>query len=264
MTPAGALAVAAPPRVRDRLRDTADGPVAIVHQGPQALYLDVGGWCVGVVSRAAARVPCALRAAVDPLPGALSYAGASARVEAGTLHVGGRPLAIGRLEGTCVPRLALDVLLRTGASPFPGAASRGAATVAAFAAAHLPRHGIDADVAAHLIGRGEGLTPLGDDLLAGWLALHRAAGVATTEVDDVVRSHAPRTTLLSATLLDCAVRGEVLPEFASWVGALGGRDVPARAAALTAVGATSGAGLLHGAHLALTRLHIERLEVAPT
>ena len=34
-----------------------------------------------------------------------------------------------------------------------------------------------ADVAA-LLGRGDGLTPYGDDVLCGWLAVHRAAGVA--------------------------------------------------------------------------------------
>ncbi|MGZ5399424.1 MAG: oxamate carbamoyltransferase subunit AllH family protein [Nocardioides sp.] len=264
MTPVGPLAVAAPPRVRDRLRDTPDGQVTVVHRGAQAVYVDLGGWCVGVVSRTAARLPCALRAAVDPLPGALSYAGGPAHVESGTLHVGGSPLPIGRLEETCVPRLALDVVLGAAADAATVAALPGASTVSEFAAAQLPRHGIDADVAAHLIGRGEGLTPLGDDLLAGWLALHRAAGVATAEVDDVVRSHAPRTTLLSATLLDCAVNGEVVPEFASWVGALGGPDVESRAAALAAVGATSGAGLLRGAHLALTQLQIGLQEAAPT
>ena len=152
-----------------------------------------------------------------------------------------------------MPRLGLEVVLGTEASSVTVEATP-PATVAEFAAAHLARHRIDADAAPRLIGRGEGLTPLGDDLLAGWLALHRAAGVTTPEVDDVVRSHAHRTTLLSATLLDCAGHGEVLPEFAAWVGALGTPDAPARAAALTAVGATTGAGLLHGAHLALTQL----------
>ena len=152
-----------------------------------------------------------------------------------------------------MPQLGHEVVFGTEASPVTVEATP-PATVAEFTAVHLPRHRIDADVATGLIGRGEGLTPLGDDLLAGWLALHRAAGVATPAVDDVVRSHAHRTTLLSATLLDCAVHGEVLPEYAAWVGALGTSDAPVRAAALSAVGATSGAGLLLGAHLALTQL----------
>ena len=91
-----------------------------------------------------------------------------------------------------------------------------------------------------ILGRGDGLTPLGDDVLCGWLAIHRAAGVATAEVDAAVRRHAARTTLLSATLLDCALHGEVLPEFAAYVVALGTPDEPDRAALLAAIGHTSG------------------------
>lgn len=107
---------------------------------------------------------------------------------------------------------------------------------------------------ARLVGRGDGLTPLGDDVLCGWLAIHRAAGADTPEVDAAVRDHLDRTTLLSATLLDCAIAGEVLPEFAAYVSALGTPDEPAAATALAAVGHTSGAGLLYGARLALTHL----------
>nr|WP_281380895.1 DUF2877 domain-containing protein [Nocardioides panaciterrulae] len=108
---------------------------------------------------------------------------------------------------------------------------------------------------AHLVGRGGGLTPLGDDVLCGWLATHRAAGRPTPVVDAAVRSLAARTTLLSATLLDCALHGEVLPEFASYLTAVGTPDEPARAARLAAVGHTSGGGLLYGALLARTQLH---------
>ena len=167
--------------------------------------------------------------------------------------MGRRPLSIGRLEGTYVPQLDHEVVLGTEANSVTVEATP-PATVAEFTAEHLPHRRIDADAAVRLIGRGPGLTPLGDDLLAGWLVLHRAAGVGTPEVDEVVRTHAHRTTLLSATLLDCAAHGEVLPEYAAWVRALGTPDASRRAAALSAVGATSGAGLLHGAHLALTQL----------
>lgn len=253
MTPVAALAVAAPVRVRDRLRATPDGPVPVVHQGPHALYVDAGGWCVGVVSRTAAQVPCALRAATDSLSENVSSRRFSAYVAGGTLHVGSRPLSIGRLEGTYVPRLGDEVVLGTEARSVTVQATP-PATVAELAAAHFPHGRMDAEAAVRLIGRGEGLTPLGDDLLAGWLALHRAAGIATPEVDDVVRTHAHRTTLLSATLLDCAAHGEVLPEYADWVRALGSSDEPRAASALSAVGATSGAGLLHGARLALSAL----------
>jgi len=105
-----------------------------------------------------------------------------------------------------------------------------------------------------LIGRGSGLTPLGDDVLAGWAATSYALGARV-----VLPDARQRTTLLSATLLDCARRGEVLPEFRALVVALRRSDASAdrrheiadAARALAAVGHTSGAGLLLGAALRL-------------
>jgi hypothetical protein len=61
----------------------------------------------------------------------------------------------------------------------------------------------------HLAGRGPGLTPAGDDLLAGYAAgltlLHGLQDQATR----IVREAAPLTNSLSATLLRHAGRGEV-------------------------------------------------------
>ena len=105
---------------------------------------------------------------------------------------------------------------------------------------------------AALVGRGDGLTPYGDDVLCGWLATHRAAGLATPEVDAAVRALSSTTTLLSATLLDCAMHGEVIAEFAAWLGALGTAEEDSRARALAGVGHSSGRGLLEGARRALT------------
>lgn len=105
-----------------------------------------------------------------------------------------------------------------------------------------------------LVGRGDGLTPAGDDLLCGWLATHRAAGVATPDVDRAIRSHLPRTTLLSATLLDCALHGESVPEFLAFLDALGTSEEDAATRALYAVGHSSGVALAQGARLALSAL----------
>ena len=244
------VAVSAPPRVRERLRNAPDGARAVVHRGRHALYLDLDGWCLGVVGRAAAQVPCALQLGSDDLA---ALDGDTAYVEAGTLHVDGTPLTVGRVVDAHVPRLDLPEPRRGTATP-----AEVPATVTGFAESvglvRDPARALDPADVARLVGRGDGLTPLGDDVLCGWLALHRAAGRATLVVDAAVRSLLSRTTLLSATLLECALHGEVLPEFGAYVAAIGTPDEPDRAAALAAVGHTSGAGLLYGALLARAEL----------
>lgn len=234
------IPVAAPPRVRDRLRAAPDGPVSVVHRGDRALYVDVGGWCVGVVVAGAARVPCALRA-VDTAPTAEPTV---VDIRGGTLHLDGRPLPIGRIEQTTVP--PLDPRRRSTVTTAPA--------VSDFVDSVLPSRRIGTDDVLRLVGIGEGLTPLGDDVVAGWLALHRAAGIPTPGVDAAVAGAAGRTTLLSATLLDCAVHGEVLPEYAEWVRAIGTPAEPQRVSALHRIGATSGAGLHLGGRIALDQI----------
>ena len=245
------VAVSAPLRVRERLRHAPDGERAVVHAGRHALYVDLDGWCLGVVGRQAAQVPCALRLGTDDLAALEGATGA--HVRAGTLHVDGTPLAVGRVVDDRVPRLD-----RAAGKPATTTPADLPAEVVDFVAevglVRSPVRALDPADAARLVGRGGGLTPLGDDVLCGWLALHRAAGRATLVMDAAVRSLLPRTTLLSATLLECALHGEVLPEFAAYVAAIGGPHEPDRAAALAAVGHTSGAGLLHGALLALAEL----------
>jgi hypothetical protein len=245
------VAASAPPRVRERLRSAPDGARTVVHRGRHALYLDLDGWCLGVVGRAAAQVPCALRLGSDDLA---ALDGATASVRAGVLHVDGTPLVVGRVVDTHVPRLDLP-------EPRPGSGTVARPVVppavAGFAESVglLGRRRLEPADVARLVGRGDGLTPLGDDVLCGWLALHRAAGRATPVVDDAVRSMLSRTTLLSATLMECALHGEVLPEFASYVAAIDTPAEPDLAAALATVGHTSGAGLLYGALLARAELH---------
>ena len=247
MTPASA-----PPRVRDRLQAAPDGPVPVLHAGAHAVYVEVGGWCVGVVGPAAAQVPCAVRVSdIWTIQTTVTRGRVTAYLGGGKLHVGGRPLSIGRLVGAYVPPLGDRATHPT--DPVTVEATP-PATVAGFVSEHVDSGRLDAAAAARLLGRGEGLTPLGDDVLAGWLAMHRAARVATPEVDEVVAGARDRTTLLSATLLDCARRGEVLPQFAAWVRSLGTDAEPVAARRLHAVGATSGAGLHAGGRLALDQL----------
>lgn len=230
-----AIPVAAPIRVRERLAAAPDGPRRVLHASSTAVYLDLDGWCVGLVSSGATRVPCALWSTLPDL-GVLRP---TAYVAAGELVVGGRALRITRLVD---PRAT-----RVGQHPDHGPAPE--AVVASgldlpadgrLTAAHLDR----------LLGRGPGLTPLGDDVLAGWLATRAALGRPDPVLAAAVRRRLGVTTLLSATLLECALHGEALPQLADWLA------VPddTTTAALLAVGATSGAGLLAGARLALTSL----------
>ena len=154
---------------------------------------------------------------------------------------------------------------RTTALPFPWPSRDGLAAyqdlpqgdgLAAYQ--DLPEHLDDATIGT-LVGHGGGLTPLGDDVLCGWLAVLHATDRLDDEVAALVRAALDRTTLLSATLLDCALHGEVLPEFASYVRALGTPGETEAVRALTAIGHTSGAGLWWGARHALTIIALENV-----
>ncbi|GAB3770172.1 hypothetical protein FB382_000711 [Nocardioides ginsengisegetis] len=243
------LPVSAPPRVRDRLRAAPDGPVRVVHRGRDAVYVDLDGWCLGVVSAAASAVPCALRSRNADLG---AVAGRSAYVRAGVLHLDGTPLVVGRVLRVSAPRLDPRASGTT-ASPITQVIPP-TTVVGLVAPLGLVGRPLGLDDVAHLVGRGDGLTPSGDDLLCGWLAAHRATGEPTPEVDEAVRALLPATTLLSATLLDCALHGEVLPQFSAWLAALGTPAEADRAAVLESVGHSSGAALLYGARLALASL----------
>ena len=102
---AHAVAASASRRVWQRLRDCPDGQVPILHRARHAVYLDVGGRCVGVVGSGAVAVPCALRLASRDL-GALTCG--SAAVEDGVLHLDGTPVPIRRLLDVAVPKRQLD------------------------------------------------------------------------------------------------------------------------------------------------------------
>jgi hypothetical protein len=256
------IPVAAPARVRQRLA-TVHGPVPVLHAGAEAWYVDVAGWAVGVLSRDAAHVPCGLR---SPLPGSALFegdaSGKTGYLERGTLWLGGRVFRLVRTVDVRAPRIFVRDGFRTANSATITATPP--AQVAEFVRGVGGRDLDDlddlrmADLAPHLVGAGPGLTPLGDDLLCGWLSVFRAAAVPTPYTDDaldrLLTPGRPATTLLSATLLDCARHGEVLPEFGAWLGALGTAPEADRLARLRAVGATSGAGLAEGARLALLSL----------
>jgi hypothetical protein len=110
------------------------------------------------------------------------------------------------------------------------------------------------EIGAELIGRGPGLTPEGDDVVAGlaavvasgpWPVAVREAWVGALIGDELRR----RTTALSATLLELAARG-MGPEPLQAV--LAGR--PSALDRLFAMGSTSGRAYARGAALGLSVL----------
>jgi len=240
------VACAAPTRVADRIAAAPDGPVRVLHAATDLVHLDLPGGAVGVAAAGAPGLPHALRTnlpAVAPLGS--SGEPPTAYVGYGILRLDGRALVTGRLVDVRAPRLDPARIPRTSPAVGQGTPrSRGAGLVA------VPDR-IDARVVSELVGRGDGLTPLGDDVLCGWLAAHRAAGVPTPAVDDAVRRALPRTTTLSATLLECALAGEVPDLVAAYLRVLGTAAAAAARTALTGLGHSSGAGLAHGVDLAL-------------
>jgi hypothetical protein len=193
----------------------------------------------------------------------------------GDAEVGGGGVVFGSLEVRVVrwwdPRPALSPATAAGVLTevsalrerveFPDDAGLGRAL-----AARDPRAALQA--ASGLLGRGDGLTPAGDDLMAGALAGCLLIGAAVGEPSAVAvveavagplgESARHRTTTLSATLLRHACRGEVADAAAALLGALTGRGSAATACdAVRAVGHSSGpalaAGILTGAAAAAGR-----------
>ena len=233
--------MAAPTRVRQRLVEAADGPRTVLHASATAIYVDLDGWCLGLVSSTATRVPCALW---STLPDLSSYAGRPVTVRDQALVVGADELRIVRLADPRATTVGRHSDPRCGPTT-PLTSGFDLPTDGRLTTAHLDR----------LLGRGPGLTPLGDDVLAGWFATRAALGAPDAALAAAVRRRLGVTTLLSATLIDCALRGEALPQLGAWLADPG----PATHDALLAVGATSGAGLFAGASLALTSVSTDLL-----
>jgi hypothetical protein len=168
-------------------------------------------------------------------------------------------VAVARLPAA--PAVAWDPAAPPLWDPVPAPLAGGPAEVAALAdwlgaRTEPPRVG-PGDAAERLLGRGPGLTPEGDDVLAGAAAglraLGPAAGRAPARMDAMAGALVPagmrsRTTALSATLLALAAEEGALPEPAHRLIAPGGRA--AALADLRRLGATTGSAIAAGIALA--------------
>lgn len=245
--PAARVAGAGSPALRTLL-EGAPQAGTVVHAGAQAVYARFPDGVVGVLARSAVHVPAAISTTLLRLPAVA--VGAPARIGGGTLDVGPLRVGVDRLVATDVPPLP---------DPLTAAARLAAALPdLSVVRRQLPATALDALAAgdpaavAALVGRGDGLTPVGDDVLAGWLVAGRAAGREVAPVAAAVAEAAHRTTDLSASLLAHAAEGAAIPPFRDLLLALtAATDFGPAAERLVAVGHTSGAGMLLGATLAL-------------
>jgi len=186
-------------------------------------------------------VPCGIATALAALPDLA--VGEPVGSGAGQLRAGPLQVRLSRLVSFAVPHLAAHVARSLASASVDLSAARDQLPLRALA---LLAAGDPAAVPM-LLGRGDGLTPVGDDVLAGWLVATRAAGRPNDAVAGAVHAALDRTTSLSAALLRHAAAGEAIPAFRS-VLASGGTEA---VAGLLAVGHSSGAGMLLGARLAL-------------
>ncbi len=237
-------------------------PVTWLGATPWALYLRIPSTpgVVALLAHDAVRLPCALvlptTAAELPL----------ASVSTGTR--GDAMLGDGRLAwtGPAGPVVVRAVREWAPAKVCPGHTA--AAVLAALRGA-LPGPaalGIDgapladlvtgsAAAVACLLGRGPGLTPAGDDVLAGFLLGARAFGLDAARVRAAVAAMAAaKTTALSAALLWHAARGECVDEVAAVVANPSGPAV----GRLLRIGHTSGAALATGLATAALAVHAGR------
>lgn len=204
----------------------------LVAAGSAATALAVDDDVVALVPRDGVRLPCAAVLVGDGgLPAGDDLAVGEGRVwdrdrPVGTVRRWFDPrVRLTAVDPEAVARLAAELHSRPAPDP--------AVPPAALAAlAEDPVAAVD-----DLVGRGGGLTPAGDDLLAGCLAALRArrAPAADALGRAVLRRARGRTSRLSAALLAAADQGAVVPEAAAVL-----RGRPGAADRLLALGHTSG------------------------
>jgi Protein of unknown function (DUF2877) len=245
------------------LRDLLTGPVrpaSVIAAGSAATYLEAGGHVLAIVAPGGVRLPCAAMLAGG---GRLPVAGSRVAVGDCAVHEDGRrTVAVRRwfdprvrllgIDPPAVARFAHVVRSRGSVDPLlPGDA---VGRLADGLGSGDARGAVSA-----LLGRGTGLTPAGDDLVAGALAALRALGSpAADELGAAVRALAPTaTTGLSAALLEAADVAALVPEAAGVLRSLaGGGDVETAAGRLVDLGHTSGWHLATGLLLGL--VHADR------
>jgi hypothetical protein len=210
------VAAACPARVRDLI----SGPVRrvdVLGRFATALYLRLeGGEVIALLSSDAVRLPIGLILPTSSREFPLTSLSVPVLVGSGAVHIGSWSCRVSRLVSFRAP---------TGLTPDRHACEHLRHLLANCQSAdpdlrlpdalpddeHTPE--VAADLVRRLLGVGPGLTPAGDDVLAGllvglWSFGQRAELLRLA----VLAGLAAGTTDLSAALLRCAARGESIPQ----------------------------------------------------
>ena len=250
-------------------------PARVVGIGPAALFVSVDGFgdeaaggagpgFLALCTHDAVRLPLAIvvgaSAGDSPWAGRVS-AGAGVTVGGDLVRLPGLTIRVARWWAPVRPRpvdhecldlrttMLLD-LLRERAVPLSatiGANLRWLGRALATGDLDVARRAVDA-----MLGLGPGLTPTGDDVIAGLLLAVHHLGEPREPAMAALRAHvltaAPgRTNAVSAALLTHAARGDAAPQVIAVLDALAtGCDLRGAVRALLRLGHTSGADLAHG------------------
>jgi Protein of unknown function (DUF2877) len=224
----------------------------VVVATPLACYARLeDGSLVGVLDPAAVRMPGSVVVARGDV--VAPHVGDAIVLGGGVVEVGGVRLVPRRWWDSRVPGVG-----RPAAAPAAGPLPDAVPAVASHLEAALGALVDDgneylAGVVDALVGLGPGLTPTGDDVLAGALVALAAAGDDRgRRLAAAVRLRRHRTTAVSAALLDRAAAGHAIPELARYLVALArGRGDVRVVQDLERVGASSGGALAAGARIGL-------------
>jgi len=235
------------------------GEGRVIASFPKAVYASLPG---GILVLVAPDVhPGPLYVVVDGPPPEVP-AGAAIRAEAAHLRAGGADISLGEARAW------------VGQLPSPAALGRGAVLLAEVAGELAARSALHADpfrdratrarasleagdlteAVAHLAGLGPGLTPAGDDALAGALFVRRVLGGEEAEPALVDAACTARTNAIAWAFLSWAARGQALAPAHDLIGAAANGDrkgCETAAGALARIGETSGADFALGISWAL-------------
>lgn len=240
----GPLVTCRPGAASTLLRELLTGPrreARVVGRHPTCVYVLVDDDVAAVETADGVGLPASLRLGVDARSGVLSAVRRDERprIGAGGLSFADLTVTVGRWWSPRRPRPVRE------GDCLPHRISR----LADLVAAHPAPVDVDSSVE-NLVGLGPGLTPAGDDVLAGMLVgVHHSPDARAVLVDRVLPlTH--RTTTLSATLLRNAASGHGVPallDVADLVAGHGAAELlPPAVDRLVRVGHSSGTALAWG------------------